>query len=336
MPFSVLSAPNRVTWDISSACNLKCVHCYNASGKKTTDEIHGAKVLKVASELVDARVLIVTLSGGEVFLKPEMWDVIPILTQRKVDVNLITNGTLITNDIAKRLSTYSIRAVQVSLDGSESIHNLIRGDSAAFERTISGIKNLLELGVNICISMTVFRKNLKEVEKVMDISRSLGVQEFRVLRFIPMGRGREQLDFMLSRNEMKELVAKLLLLRDEYKGIIRIELDESISFLDQKDRDNQNLCWNGCLAARTEAGIDSSGNFYPCIFLTYPEFSAGNLVTSPLKELWHSEVFSNFRKTCDPCTDCLKETCLGGCPAVSYSMYRNLTKSDPYCWKYTA
>jgi radical SAM protein with 4Fe4S-binding SPASM domain len=296
-------------------------------------ELGGAEVLKVAGRFAKANVFVVTLSGGEPLLKRETFNVIPVLRSGRVDVNLITNGTLVTMETARRLSELGIRQVQVSLDGSERVHDSIRGVSGSFTKTVLGVKNLLECGMNVCLSMVVSNENLKEVEKVLETARALGAQAFRVLRFIPMGRGKSQRSLIPPSNDMRNMVTRLLFLREENKGVLNIDLDENVAFLSEKERKSYDLHWSGCLAAKSEAAVDSSGNLYPCAFLEYPGFKAGNLLEYSLEELWVSDAFSNFRKINNPCFECDVKPCSGGCPAVSYALYGNLNEKDVYCWK---
>ncbi|MHC4195269.1 MAG: radical SAM protein, partial [Planctomycetota bacterium] len=117
-----------VVWNITRACNLKCVHCYNDSGVgKTFNDITTGKAKAVLDDLAGFGVPSVLFSGGEPLMRPDLFDLIQYAGQRGLRTVISTNGTLITADVAKRIRNSGVSYVGISLDGIGQINDKFRG-----------------------------------------------------------------------------------------------------------------------------------------------------------------------------------------------------------------
>lgn len=326
-----LSAPLRVTWDLTTTCNLSCRYCYNSSHSKrrglSPQDLH-----VVAEKLANSPIFFMTLSGGEPLVEPEIWNIIQILKKEKKTVVLATNGTLITRKVARRIKDFNVDSVQISLDGLKETHDYLRGVKGCFKKTLEGIGHCVTENIPVTVSTVVSKANVGEIQQLLEILIRLGVGGFRANRLVLMGRGEPLENEVLTREQTRLLTLHMLEQRKKLESTIEILLDECISFLGEGIRE-YGLSWSGCPAGQSECAVDSKGDVYPCVFLTCEEFRMGNLLKSEFDNIWRSEGFEDFRaieRTCD-CE--IADFCRGGCPAAAYGQYGDITRKDPYCWR---
>jgi radical SAM protein with 4Fe4S-binding SPASM domain len=328
---SLLSAPLRVTWDLTTRCNLSCRHCYNASHYKA-NTIPPHILHMVADKLASSGIFFITLSGGEPLMEPEIWNIITIFKEKKKNVTLVTNGTLITEKIARKIKGAGIDSVQISIDGLRETHDYLRRAKGCFDKSLHALEFLLNEKVFVTVNMTVSQRNVEEVPLLLNHLLTMGVHRFRATRLVTMGRSETSDIKTLTKEQTKSLTEYLLEKRLEYKDKIQIVPDECMSFLGEKIHD-YGLTWSGCPAGITECAVDSAGIVYPCVFLSYEEFGMGSLLDSDFDEIWRSEPFQKFRKIERMCRCPIFDFCKGGCPAAAYGRYKDIKRKDPYCWR---
>src|SRR6185312_13579370 len=123
-----LDAPICLTWELTYACNLACVHCLSSSGRRDSRELSTAQCRAVIDELERMRVFYVNIGGGEPTVRPDFWDLVDYATAHHVGVKFSTNGVRITPDVAERLAASDYVDVQISLDGATAeVNDAVRG-----------------------------------------------------------------------------------------------------------------------------------------------------------------------------------------------------------------
>ena len=99
-----LDAPICLTWELTYACNLACVHCLSSSGKRDPRELSTAQCKAIIDELERMKVFYVNIGGGEPTVRPDFWELVDYATAHHVGVKFSTNGVRITADVAQRLA----------------------------------------------------------------------------------------------------------------------------------------------------------------------------------------------------------------------------------------
>ena len=179
-------------FQITDRCNLRCRHCYIADSLHqdlSFEEIE--KILKEFEEIQGLRLL---LSGGEPLLHPHFWEVNDILGDYSFRSVLLSNGTLIDREIAKRLRVHE---VQVSLDGMKEGHESLRG-KGTFEKALKAIDHLQGANIRVSIATMIHRKNLKEFESLASLLQSQNIGEWNVDIPCIAGRLEENRDFWVE------------------------------------------------------------------------------------------------------------------------------------------
>ena len=126
-----LDAPICLTWELTYACNLSCVHCLSSSGRRDPRELTTAQAEAVIDELERMQVFYVNIGGGEPTVRRDFWELVEYATEHHVGVKFSTNGTFINATAAARLASMDYLDVQISLDGIDAATNdRVRGDGS--------------------------------------------------------------------------------------------------------------------------------------------------------------------------------------------------------------
>lgn len=361
----ITGAPLFVVWNFTNRCNLRCKHCYQKAGSILPNELNTNEAIKVVKDLSDSDVSSIAFSGGEPLLRPDFFKIASYAKDYGMYVAIATNGTLITSEVAKRLSK-TVHYVEVSLDGATpQFHDGFRGVPGSWERTITGIKNLIKEGVRVGIAATATKNNLDEIYRIIDLAEQLKADYFICFNFIPAGRGQEIIKSDLSPFEREEL------LRNLYRRLIlnminkktqiyctapqfaRVGLEIQRQIIDE-------LCpglsdiqpvipashyanlpglttslaefIGGCGAGRVYAAISPEGDVQPCVFM---QIKLGNLRKHRFESIWlYSPVLNELRDRNNlkaGCRICQYKYVCGGCRARAYGYFGDYLMHDPGC-----
>jgi MoaA/NifB/PqqE/SkfB family radical SAM enzyme len=182
--------PKIVEFEVTLACNLRCIHCYCMAGKKSADELTTNEIMKVMKDLKDLDVWAFDIVGGEPFMRPDIFDLLSYAKDIDLRVMVNTNGTLINEDIVQKLKEVNPDVlIGVSLDGPDpDVNDFVRG-KGSFEKAVRGIKLFVEYGFDPVILNVINKRNWKRFEDMISLAKELGVRKIYVDRFIPVGRG---------------------------------------------------------------------------------------------------------------------------------------------------
>lgn len=319
-----LSAPVNVTWEVTYACNLSCIHCLSDSGRKREGELTTEQALQVIDQLAAQKVFQFNIGGGEPFMRPDFLDLMDYAHEKGMVTCISTNGTLIDKQIARRLD-HPLVYIQVSLDGAEAASNdAIRG-RGSYGKVLNALDHLRNHDIEVSINCVLTRRSYPELDKLVSLAASFGAK-LRVSRFRPSGRGKQSWSRL---NVQREQMA------DFSKWLSRhLAVSTGDSFFSVTTEERRSLGLNMCGACKLTCCLSPQGHIYPCAFLQEPEFHAGKLPEEDFAAIWASSpVFDSFRqleiKSCESCHRF--DLCHGGCPAIAYHTQRKLGLPDPGC-----
>ena len=330
---SVLSAPVRVYLNLTNRCNLSCKHCVNLSGPKETSELSSDIIKSLVEEMSRIGVFELIIGGGEPLLHPDILDIIRLVNSKRISTGITTNGLVVNENMAKKLSKLNFNYLSVSLDGAtRSTHEHIRG-KGSFSGAIMALKNLKKYTSHrISIHFVIMKHNLSELPALFRLAEELkcdiGLDFIRAA-----GKISDYPELLIDRNDyfscldllfnrlMPDASVKVILPERYYPWTVDIRLYGNF----------------GCGAANTCCGVDSEGYVFPCNFIPAVE-SLDNLKDKSLQEIWlENKEFNRLRslQANKICSDCIfLASCRGGCRAnVPSSLCHNAP--DPYCIKDT-
>lgn len=349
-PFTAYS-PFLVVWNVTKVCNLKCKHCYESAGVPPADELTTEEAVAAVDKMADAGVAYIALSGGEPLARQGFWDIVKRINEREIALSIATNATLLTKENARKLKEANCLFAQISLDGATpETHNSFRGANA-FERTIEGIKNAVEAGIQVGIATTVTKFNYDEVPQIIDLAESLGANIFMHYNFIPTGRGKEIMDMDLSPDEREKLLdmlasqigkrkISLLSTAPQYSRVCS-EMTSAVSLthfdnIGQMEGMKDSVKFlgefvGGCGTGRLYCALDYNGDITPCVFIP---IKLGNIRNDDFLDVWHNSPDLKKIRNRDAfvkCGTCAYKATCGGCRARAYSYYGDLTQCDVGC-----
>ncbi|MBW8827053.1 MAG: mycofactocin radical SAM maturase [Acidobacteria bacterium] len=325
-----LDAPICLTWELTFACNLACIHCLSSSGRRDPRELTTAEAMAVVDELHDLQVFYVNIGGGEPTIRPDFYDLVDYAVGRGVGVKFSTNGTTITPERARRLAGTDYVDVQVSIDGAMAATNdAVRGEGS-YVAARRAMDNLAEAGFGpFKISVVMTRHNIPELDRFHELAEGYGAQ-LRLTRLRPSGRGADTWHQLHpTADQQIELFDWLV----ERPGVLTGDSFFHLSALGES-LPGLNLCGAG----RVVCLIDPVGNVYACPFVQHEEFLAGSVrdqggFTSVWRE---SELFRSLRQptSAGACASCGSyDACQGGCMAAKFFVGLPLDGPDPECVK---
>lgn len=356
----IFSAPFLVVWNITKKCNLKCEHCYASAGLKNPLELSLEEKLRLVDGLSHLGTFMISFAGGEPLMSEDFWEVAKFASERGMYTSIATNGTLLTKYNVRRLKNIGIKYIEISLDSSSlEIHDKFRGVKGTFEKTVRGIKNVIEDGSFETGMATVATKyNLNDVADTMELARDLGIGRFIVFNFVPTGRGVDIIKQDLTPGERESLLHMLydrwqsLSDSGEKMGVFstsptysRIGIEEvmkgegkifSPTHFAGSGISNSGVAIadfiGGCGAGRMYAGIEDNGDVAPCVFLP---IKVGNVRDRPFSEIWKdSPILNALRDRSNLsgyCSECAFKSNCGGCRARAYGYYGDINGPDPGC-----
>lgn len=325
-----LDAPICLTWELTYACNLACVHCLSSSGRRDPRELSTAECHAVIDELGEMQVFYVNIGGGEPMLRRDFFDIVEYATTHQVGVKFSTNGTYLDAAAARRLAAMDYLDVQISLDGAtETVNDTVRGDGS-YRAARAAMDHLAAAGFGpFKISLVVTRHNVDQLDDYLALAESYGA-ELRVTRLRPSGRGAATWhDLHPTQAQQRQL----------YRWLVdRPQVLTGDSFFHLSALGDPLPGLNLCGAGRVVCLIDPVGDVYACPFVIHEEFRAGS-VRDPggFAAVWRtSELFASLREPDSPgaCASCGSyDACQGGCMAAKFFVGLELTDPDPECVK---
>jgi mycofactocin radical SAM maturase len=324
-----LDAPICLTWELTYACNLSCVHCLSSSGRRDPRELSTEECKAVIDELERMQVFYVNIGGGEPTVRSDFWELVDYATAHHVGVKFSTNGVKITPEIAARLAANDYVDVQISLDGATAeVNDYIRGPRS-YETAMRAMQHLSDAGMrNFKLSVVCTRQNIPQLDEFKEIADRYGAQ-LRLTRLRPSGRGADVWDELHpTREQQRELYDWLVAHGDD------VLTGDSFFHLSAYGAALPGL--NLCGAGRVVCLIDPIGDVYACPFAIHEEFLAGNIRgEGGFQSVWReSELFTRLRspQSGGACSSCqFFDTCKGGCMAAKFFTGLPLDGPDPEC-----
>jgi mycofactocin radical SAM maturase len=324
-----LDAPICLTWELTYACNLSCVHCLSSSGRRDPRELTTAQCEAVIDELQAMQVFYVNIGGGEPTVRPDFWHLLEYAVAHQVGVKFSTNGVRITGERAEFLAGTDYVDVQVSLDGATpAVNDRVRG-AGSFDLAMRALDNLSTAGfVNAKVSVVVTRDNVGQLDEFKAIADTHGAT-LRLTRLRPAGRGADVWDELHPTAEQQRDLYEWLLLAGE-----TVLTGDSFFHLAGYGQPLPGL--NLCGAGRVVCLIDPIGDVYACPFAIHDQFLAGNVLRAGgFAGVWrHSPLFQDLRSPQGggACASCGSyDSCRGGCMAAKFFTGLPLDGPDPEC-----
>ena len=324
-----LDAPICLTWELTYACNLQCVHCLSSSGRRDPRELTTAEAKRVLDELRDLKVFYINIGGGEPMVRRDFFELLEYSIASGIGVKFSTNGAFIDAAKARRLAAMDYLDIQISLDGVDAVTNdAVRGDGS-YAMARRAMDNLAAAGFGpFKISVVVTRHNVDQFDEFKALADAYGAQ-LRLTRLRPSGRGADTWHDLHPTNQQQRQIYEWLRLHGE-----DVLTGDSFFHLNALGDPLPGL--NMCGAGRIVCLIDPIGDVYACPFVIHDEFRAGSVCDAGgFSHVWkNSDLFLELRQpqSAGACSSCGSyDACQGGCMAAKFFTGLPLDGPDPEC-----
>lgn len=296
-----MKAPHRMDLMISSMekdgkwnCNQKCVHCYAAGQKQGNEkELTTLEWKKIIDKCRKIGIPQITFTGGEPTIRKDLIELIEYSKWFVTRVN--TNGVLLTKELCKKLYEASLDSIQITLYSSNrEIHNQLVGANN-FDKTIEGIRNALEAGINVSINTPLCITN-KEYVETLKFLHELGVKYVSCSGLIVTGNAKKEKSkqLQLSSEELHDILQKSVKYCNE--NLIEISFT-SPGWIKNEKIEELGLDIPSCGACLSNMAITPNGDVVPCQSWLSENGKLGNILKDSWKNIWESKKCKKIRNT---------------------------------------
>ena len=323
-----LDAPICLTWELTYACNLQCVHCLSSSGRRDPRELTTEECEAVIDELQRMQVFYINIGGGEPTIRKDFWHLVRYAVDHGVGVKFSTNGSGIDAEVAEQLAESDYVDVQISIDGADAgTNDHVRGEGS-FATAVQAMEHLQAAGFEgFKISVVMTRHNIPQVDEFKAMADQYGAQ-LRLTRFRPSGRGADSWEALHPTDQQQRELYHWLM---DHPDVLTGDSFFHLSALGEA-LPGLNLCGAG----RVVCLIDPVGDVYACPFVLHDEFLAGSVRDDGgFQKVWQeSDLFTELREpqSAGACASCGHfDACQGGCMAAKFFTGIPLDGPDPEC-----
>ena len=314
-----------LTLELTSFCNLRCRHCFNSFEHQDVQAIPGDELLTILDRaFTELHFERLTLSGGEPFSYPGVFQVLELCAARDVRANFVSNATLVTRDIARQLGKFKGVAVQVAINGPRAeVHDAAVGMHGAWERTHLGIERLRFHGVGVIGCIVITHRNAALVGETLDHLQMCGLRAVTLARLLSGGLSASHLDLLPRRGDL--LMAFEQASDSRFRDLhLRVAGPIPPCVIDHAAFPTLQFGWCPNGSAGQDFALGPDGKLRSCTIVGH---ALGNARFCSFSDLILSPEVTKYRKrTPEFCTGCPEQPrCLGGCGAAALA-----TTGDPW------
>lgn len=315
-----------VGWSLTKLCNLRCIHCYGASGQCQDDELSFSECINVVDKLKEADVAAINFGGGECALREDFINLCKYIYDKEIKISYTTNGTNAAfSRIRDHLGLFHDIGVSIDFANSDE-HDKFRARQGVFNEASKTLECLVKNKVDNEIVTCLNKKNSDKthLKQLYNFANDLGVDFWRLNRFRANGRGKEnEFELALTQEELKRAYTFL----NQYTSNENIVSEPLF-----RAAFGGKYCIPGDPSGVSAFRIQSNGEVTPSVFLS---ISGGNIKNNSIDKILNSETFSaaKNRKSSGKCINCpAYEHCRGGDSGASFLAYGHFNGPDPLCW----
>jgi radical SAM protein with 4Fe4S-binding SPASM domain len=336
--------PHTCIWELTRRCNLRCIHCENCCGERSTRELSSEQIETTAQGLAKLGCQHVHISGGEPLLDPRWEDLCRHFARLGLRASLITNGTLLDDEHLDRAVDAGIQAIGISIDGLQATHDSIRrwpGSRSSPWRLAMAAVERSQARLETVVITAVNRRNLGELPALREALATVGVKRWQIQLVIPVGRALKIAEpFVIAPASLESLMAFIADARRDGKPPT-IDTSDTIGYFTEHELGvrgaaNERSLWTGCQAGIRVVAITYDGRVRGCSIMP-PEFDAGDVHDESIETIWNDAERFAYSTRFDPtklagaCGRCkVGPLCRAGCTTMAYWTTGSIY-SNPFC-----
>lgn len=332
----ILSSSIKVTRN----CNLHCKHCYvhTNNGEKN---IPLSEIKKIIDELVSAGCINLFINGGEPFLREDIVDIFNYATEKGLLISVSSNGLVINEEILLKIKSNNLKLFQISVDGTEDIHNKIRRRQDSYHNAIKALKlasKILGENTQVVMATTIMRDNIAHIPNMLKLAKKCKVDTYCLVPLMASSDDKYVQAEDVTTKEKKELFDKVIeIYEKKYKDAFELSLVVPPALIPSQLKNRK--FGHGYVCTFPEMlGIDANQNVAPCDgLLDNKQYLLGNLKQKNIKDITENKIIEDlekidFNELTGVCSICkYTNICQGGCRVSSFNKFGNFICPDSIC-----
>ena len=335
--------PVHVVWEITLACDLKCLHCGSRAGRRRPNELSTAECLDVVEHLARLGTREVSLIGGEAYLRSDWTQIVRAIRSHGMYCAIQTGGRNLTPKRLAAAVDAGLQGIGVSLDGMEALHDRVRGVPGSFARALDTLRRAKAAGLRISVNTQIGSETMPHLPELMNTIIDVGATHWQIQLTVAMGNAADNDHLLLQPYQLAEFMPLLARLYSEgvERGLLMV-VGNNIGYFGPYEHlwrglGDERVHWTGCSAGHTVLALEADGTVKGCPSLATNGFSGGNVRDMSLDQIWATSPeihFGRLRNVDDLwgfCRDCYyADVCRGGCTWTSHSLLGR-PGNNPYC-----
>ncbi|MDD5092489.1 MAG: radical SAM protein [Candidatus Wallbacteria bacterium] len=305
---------------ITDRCNLACKHCFVSGShiNKKASLLSYSDITSIIDQLCDMNVFKLVITGGEPFLRDDILDIVHYANTQKLNVQINSNGSLITDKLLQEISKRKLQISHFTLscEGYEELHDEVRG-KGNFQKFSNSVNILKSYGFEVLINIVARSEIMKNKDRVFSLLNSMQCKRFNFAMLRPTGSA------IFNREYFSYSINDTI---DFFRDVKQFQKDHGLeSYAEIIDSPTYyRFAGSFCNAASVSLAITPAGCVTPCPYLDelcgMLDIDLDNVYDKPLAEIWKkSKSFSYMREFSNSCQSCMfASSCGQQCPVESY------------------
>jgi radical SAM protein with 4Fe4S-binding SPASM domain len=333
--------PVYVVWEITLACNLKCVHCGSRAGHRRARELSTSECIDVVRQLAELGTREITIIGGEAFVRKDWLTLVRAIHDHGIDCTMQTGGYKLSREMIEAAAGAGLLGLGVSIDGLKPLHDRLRGVAGSYDEAVRVLNDCRSVGLISSVNTQITSTVMPELPALMDVIIDAGAKYWQVQLTVAMGNAVDHDDILLQPYELNTLMPLLAdLHRKGGERDLLLLPGNNIGYFGPYDvlwRGPDRGYFGGCSAGQNAVGLEADGTLKGCPSLATERYGAGDVRDTPIAELWATHPALQFNRNRGVedlwgfCRDCyFAEVCRGGCTWTADSLLGR-RGNNPYC-----
>lgn len=335
--------PVHVVWEITLACDLKCLHCGSRAGHVRSRELSAEECLDLVRQFARLGTREITLIGGEAYLRKDWLKIISEINSSGIQCTLQSGGLHLTDERLRQAAEAGLRAAGVSIDGLRALHDRLRGVTGSFDKALEALRNARKYGLTTSVNTQITSQVMPQLAEMQKLFIEAGARHWQIQLTVAMGRAADNPELLLQPYELLELMP---LLADLYKkGVDRgflMQPGNNIGYFGPyeslwRGSGDERVHWSGCNAGQNTVGIEADGTIKGCPSLPTSAYAGGNIRDLTAAQIWNAspEIAFTRNRTVDDlwgfCRSCYyADVCRAGCTWTTHTLFGR-PGNNPYC-----
>jgi radical SAM protein with 4Fe4S-binding SPASM domain len=322
--------PRLAVWELTLACDQKCVHCGPRAGIARPDELDTQECLRLVAELAELGVQEVTLIGGEAYLRDDFILVIRAIREHGMHATLTSGGYNLGRERADAMVEAGVESVSISIDGLEAQHDVLRDRVGSWRRAFEALAHLRAAGADVTANTQINALTRHDLPALLELLAAAGIHAWQLQVTVAHGRAAEHQEILLQPYMYLELFDELARIAARCRELdITLTPANSLGWfgpheITLRGQHNFGGTYAGCKAGIATVAIESDGTIKNCPSLGGRNNNAGSWREHGLRALWERAPELRYMRERGTgelwgyCAECYyAEPCRGGCTSVS-------------------